>query len=316
VVDWTLARTRQEATIEWRTVGLIALTWTAFGFLTWFWRELTWLVLTPLGAYLVCLHGSLQHEALHGHPTRSALINELLVFPPVSLWFPYRRYKRLHLTHHRNEDLTDPALDPESRYFDPRAWERLPRLLRPLFVANNAMLGRFVLGPLIATIIFVGDEARLMRKGEHEVIEAWALHALGIAIVWFWVSSVCGMSFWQYVLFIAYWGNSLTLMRSYAEHRAHERVGCRTIIVETNPLIGLMFLNNNLHMAHHERPGLAWYKLPAYYREHRERLLEDNCGFVIEGYARLARRWGLKPKEPVAHPLPHTTSAYRQATRN
>ena len=47
-----------------------------------------WVVLAPLGAYLVALHGSLQHEALHGHPTRSAVVNELLVFLPVSLWFP------------------------------------------------------------------------------------------------------------------------------------------------------------------------------------------------------------------------------------
>ena len=46
---------------------------------------------------LVTLHGSLSHEVLHGHPTRSALVNELLVFIPISMWFPYRRYKSLHL---------------------------------------------------------------------------------------------------------------------------------------------------------------------------------------------------------------------------
>ena len=47
---------------------------------------------------------------------------------------------------------------------------------------------------------------------------AWA----AIALVWLWVSAICGMPFWQYVLFIAYLGNALQVMRSYAEHRAHE----------------------------------------------------------------------------------------------
>ena len=31
---------------------------------------------------------------------------------------------------------------------------------------------------------------------------------------------------------------------------------------ETHPLLSLLFLNNNLHPAHHAEPGLAWYRLP------------------------------------------------------
>ena len=58
-------------------------------------------------------HSSLQHEALHGHPTRSAALNEALVFLPLGLLFPYRRFKMLHLRHHNNSALTDPYDDPE-----------------------------------------------------------------------------------------------------------------------------------------------------------------------------------------------------------
>jgi fatty acid desaturase len=260
----------------------------------------------PLGAFLVCLHGSLQHEALHGHPTSSRLLNEILVFPPISLWFPYRRYRALHLKHHDNDHVTDPELDPESYYLDPQAWSGTPGWLRLVYSANNSMLGRFILGPAIATSHLVAAEARRMADGDREVIVAWALHGAGVALVWLWVSAVCGMPFWQYVAFIAYWGNSLTMMRSFAEHRAHESVGCRTVVVETHPVIGLMYLNNNLHMAHHERPGLAWYELPGYYRTNKARLIEDNCAYVMRGYGEIARRWGLKPKEPVAHPLPES----------
>ncbi len=67
--------------VEWPTWGLIIAFWAAFGALTWSWALLPWWILCPVGAYLVCLHGSLQHEALHGHPTRSPLVNEFLVFP-------------------------------------------------------------------------------------------------------------------------------------------------------------------------------------------------------------------------------------------
>lgn len=290
--------------VEWRTLGLTAGHWVAFGLLLFHWRELGWIMVAPLGAYLVCLNGSLQHEALHGHPTGSRAFNELLIFPPLSLWFPYRRYRALHLKHHDNDHLTEPGLDPESYYMDPQAWAGMPWWLRLLYTANNAMLGRFILGPAIATARVVAEEAGRMADGDREVMVAWALHGIGIVLVWLWVSVICGMPFWQYLLFIAYWGNSLTMMRSYAEHRAHEQAGCRTILVETNPVVGLMYLNNNLHMAHHEKPGIPWYELPAYYRANKERLIKENCGYLMRGYGELARRWALKPKEPVVHPLP------------
>jgi fatty acid desaturase len=164
------------------------------------------------------------------------------------------------------------------------------------------MLGRFLLGPAISTARLVVSEAGLVAAGDRRAIKAWLLHGLALAVVWVWVSAICGMPFWHYVLFIAYWGNSLSMMRSYAEHRAHEEVGCRTIVVETNPIVSLLFLNNNLHMAHHEQPNLPWYEIPAYYQRHRDRLLKENCAYLVKGYGAIARRWLLKPKEPVRHP--------------
>jgi fatty acid desaturase len=288
--------------MEWPTWFALAALWLSFGLLTFFHASLPWWVVTPLGAYLVAFHGSLQHEALHGHPSRNSVINEIMVFLPLSMWIPYRRYRKLHLTHHRNDQLTDPEDDPESYYLDPQAWEKTPSPLRWLYTVNNTMLGRFILGPAIATMRFVGSEARLIIRGEREVQQAWLLHLIGIALLWLWVSGVCGMPFWIYIASIAYWGNSLTMMRSYAEHRAHDAPGCRVVIVESNPVVSLLYLNNNLHMAHHELPRLPWYKLPAYYRAHRERLIKENCAYIMRGYSEIARHWLFKPKEPVAHP--------------
>jgi fatty acid desaturase len=299
ILDFAESRNRP---VEWPTYAALSVLWLGFGLLTFFHAGLPWWILTPAGAYLVAFHGSLQHEALHGHPTRSPLINELLVFPPLSLWIPYRRYRKLHLTHHRNDQLTDPVDDPESYYLDPQAWETTPPLLKRLYTLNNTMLGRFIFGPVIATVRFVLSEAKLIMGGDRDVLTAWLLHALGIAIVWLWVSVVSGMPFWIYVVTIAYWGNSITMMRSYAEHRAHDAPGCRVVIVESNPLVSLLYLNNNLHMAHHELPRLPWYKLPGYYRENKERLLTENCAYLMKGYSEIAKHWLFKPKEPVPHP--------------
>ena len=79
--------------------------------------------LLPLGGYVVCLHGSLQHEAVHGFPFRRRLWNSAIVFPSLWLWLPYTHYRETHLRHHRNDDLTFPV-DPESNYLTPEAWAR------------------------------------------------------------------------------------------------------------------------------------------------------------------------------------------------
>jgi fatty acid desaturase len=91
-------------------------------------------------------------------------------------------------------------------------------------------------------------------------------------------------------------------VRSYCEHQAAEDVGERTIIVEASPFWSLLFLNNNLHLAHHTYPGLAWYKLPAYYRTERAQFIARNKGYVMHGYGEIFRRYFLKPKEPIPYP--------------
>ena len=105
------------------------------------------------------------------------------------------------------------------------------------------------------------------------------------------------------LLLLAYPGISLMLVRSFCEHQAVENLGERTIIVEASPFWSLLFLNNNLHVAHHTRPRLAWYELPAYYRAERDALLAKNKGYRMAGYGEIFRRYFFRPKEPVAHPF-------------
>jgi len=74
----------------------------------------------PLTAFLLAVlsawYMSLQHELLHGHPTRSPFINALFGFAPLAVWFPYRVYRESHLQHHDAPHLTHPGLDPDDRF--------------------------------------------------------------------------------------------------------------------------------------------------------------------------------------------------------
>ena len=59
-----------------------------------FYEQIGPVLFVLIAAPLVTLHSSLQHEALHGHPTRSAALNEALVFPPLGLLFPIAASRR------------------------------------------------------------------------------------------------------------------------------------------------------------------------------------------------------------------------------
>lgn len=296
---------KQPTLVEWPTLGLAVLIYGGFALLTLNYHSLPWWVVLPLGGYLVAWHGSLQHEVVHNHPTASPGVNEALVFPSLWLWMPYRIYRDSHLKHHRNEYLTDPFEDPESYYVTPAVWSAAGPLGRAFLVVYNTFAGRLLLGPAYCVLRLCIDEARRLIRGDGRNLLPWLLHLLGIIPVLYWVIAVCRIPLLEYVLFFAYPGLSLTLLRSFLEHQARDGVGERTVIVDAEWPIGLLFLNNNLHVLHHERPGLAWYRLPKVYGEQRERLLAENGGYHYRGYWEIALRYLFWPKEWPVHQSAH-----------
>ena len=287
--------------IEWPTLCLLAGVYVGLGALVLFHAYLPWFVILPIGAYLACLHGSLQHEALHGHPTRSRRLNELLIYISPQLWLPYGRYRDLHLRHHNDLNLTCPVRDPESYYLLPDAWSAMPGWRRQLATFNNSLFGRMLVGPAISVVQFWGDEFTAMTKGRREGLKCWIAFAVSSALIIAFVVW-CKMPVWQYVLLIAYPSVSLALVRSFCEHQAAEDVGHRTILVEASPFWALLFLNNNLHIAHHERPKLPWYELPEFYANERSRLLGRNGNYLKLGYGQIFRDYFFHTKETVSHP--------------
>ena len=310
----TRSEIRQQGLFEWPTLLLIAVFYAGFGALTWYWAALPWWFAVPAAAYLTGLYGSIQHEVIHRHPTASQTFNEALVFPSLLVWVPYVRYRDLHLQHHNSDTLTDPYDDPESFYLDPQVWSQHGVAVRLLLCANNTLAGRLIMGPAVAAVRFWRSEARLVAAGNTAVAPAWLAHVPAVAVLFAWVWGVCGISPLQFIAAFAYPGTSLILLRSFAEHRAHQTVGARTAIVETCPAMALLFLNNNLHAVHHAQPGLPWYRLPQSYRERQDTVLERNGGYLIAGYRRLFSRYLLTPKEPVPHPLRPQTPQERSAS--
>lgn len=287
--------------IEWPTVALIAAVYAVLGLLIWFHASLPWWVILPIGAYCAALHSSLQHEVLHGHPTRNRLVNEALVFLTPAFWAPFGSYRDAHLKHHNDQHLTCPVNDPESFYMLPEAWAEMPGVKRMLFMINQTLAGRMIIGPLVSMIQFWWIELAAVFRGDLRKAKDWTLFAVSCGLV-IWFVLACGMPLWTYMLLVAYPGISLALVRSYCEHQAAEDVGERTIIVEASPFWSLLFLNNNLHVAHHTRPNLPWYELPAYYRAERDALIKKNNGYLMRGYSEVFRRYLFTPKEPIAHP--------------
>jgi len=295
-------RIRGTMWVEWPTLLLVVLCYLA-------WAVATTIISTfwlPAGIVLtgvaIALFSSLQHEIIHGHPFASPRLNAALVFPALPLWIPYGRFRDLHLAHHMDSRLTDPYDDPESNYLDPAVWARLPGWLRAVLNFNNALLGRLLLGPLISQVVLMRNDWRAIRSHAPGVLSAWLWHVAALVPVALWLWLVADMPLWAYLV-ASYIGLSILKIRTFLEHRAHERASGRTVIIEDRGPLAFIFLNNNFHVVHHMHPKVPWYRLPELYFINPERYLRRNEGYRYASYTEVFRRYFLRRKDPVPHPL-------------
>ncbi len=288
----TTAGGRPRPAVEIPTLLLVLGTYGAWLAVTLAWARWPFLIAAPVTAVLVTLHGSLQHEIVHGHPTRWESLNRLLAIVPLSLWLPYDRYRVNHRVHHIDERITDPLDDPESYYFTPEDWARFTPLTRAIVRVQQTLAGRVTVGAFWSVGRFLHAEWHAVVENRDGVRAAWLEHLLWCVPVVLWVKVVCGIPLSVYFFTMALPGTSLTLIRSFAEHRARPPVRARIAIVEGSWILGPLFLFNNLHAAHHEAPQVAWYRLPARYRLNRERLIAED----------VARRFLFRPHDSPLHP--------------
>ena len=288
--------------VEWPTIALAAIIYGLWFCATFWWRSLPFWALAGLGAWSIAWQMNLQHEVIHGHPTRNRRVNRALAVWALSLWLPFETYRASHLLHHCDSNLTDPFEDPESYYWTRAGWNDLGPVGRAFARFRTTLLGRLVFGPawMIAGEIRADFRAAWRNLPGARAMLFW--HLVHCAPVLAWVLGVCGMPLWIYLAAFVYPGASLAMLRSFAEHSSAPESEKRTAIVENARILGPLYLYNNLHVVHHVRGGLPWYQIPKFYRLNREALIARNGGLVYDSYLDVARRYLLTPHHEPVHP--------------
>ncbi len=292
----------EPARFEWPTLVLLALCYAVFALATtWLAQVSLWLAI-PVTGLAIAQHSSLTHEMVHGHPFKNRYLNALLVIPALGLLVPYLRFLDTHLAHHRDSNLTDPYDDPESNYADPAVWARMAGWHKVLLRFNNKLLGRLLIGPLLGQVYFIRTDWHLIRGGDRRVLLGWLLHVPALIPVIWWLATYAALPVWAYLV-AAYIAHALLRIRTFLEHQAHENTEGRTVIIEDKGPLALLFLNNNYHVVHHMHPKVPWYRLPSVYFADTEHYLSRNDGYMYRSYNEIFRRYFLKAKDPVPHPL-------------
>lgn len=296
-----VARAQRIGGVEWATLGLFAGFYVAWLVVILGHQSLPWPAEVAALALLGGFYMSLQHEALHGHPTGWRGVNTTLAFAPLSLWLPYLGYRSSHMLHHHT-DLTDPQFDPESFYLRPADWEAAGAVKRTYILATRTMLGRLTIGAVHSIGRFLWYELRSLRSSR-AAASRWAVHAAAAVLLGWWLFAVVDVPAWEYLLGFVVLGQSFTLLRSFVEHCAVAE-GTRSAVVKAGPVMSLMYLNNNLHHTHHAEPSTPWYALPELHRQlESDGTAAEGAGLYSRGYLEVARRNFVRPFCQPDHPL-------------
>ena len=290
------------STIEWPTIAIAALAWAGIlgGVFT---HELVaWWITIPVVAIASGLYASLQHEVSHGHPTPWPPVNTLIAGAPFGLVYPLTRFCELHLAHHAEPALlTEPGIDNESRYCSPEAWERAGTLMRIVLRAERTMVGHLTIGVVRGSLSYAWNDVR-STVTDRRIRSIWVRHLVAVTAVVV-IVVLSGMPFVQYAVGAVYGRVFFTGLRTFAEHRAVPE-GTRSAVVHAGPLMRLIFLNNNLHHAHHARPGAAWYRLPQLHDDLGSAdLARQGAGLYTGGYLEVARLYAFRPFCQPVHPV-------------
>ncbi len=216
-----LARTRRHWWWHYEVPTLLLATvlYAAWAALLWWHAALPGWALFLAGGFLAQLHFSLQHESIHAMRHLPKWLRHAVVWPPLNLWLPYPFYNRGHSSHHVNFHLTHPERDNESAYHSAPAWAGYGLVWRWIYMANQTIAFRVVLGPFLRLWKLVRFETAQVLSGNFSRLPTWLWHALSVAPVLYYVTAVCGMGFGEYLLYFVYPGMMLGSLRTFTEHR-------------------------------------------------------------------------------------------------
>lgn len=222
---------------------------------------------------------SLIHEAEHGILHSNSKINEFMGRWLSTLFIaPYTFFKHCHLKHHKknrtDEEMWDLYYEHQDRlkrygtlygmmiglgYFS--MWLAVvlyalaPRLIYSRFFSSNKEIGGFLRGS--------DRKDKVARSG----LESWAV--------------IIFQCFLFYMLDLK-WTSWLTLFVMHgflwsSQNYVNHAFSPRDIINGAHNLripvwLKLVYLNFNLHLAHHQHPKIPWLHLPAFVRQEKSRM--------------------------------------------
>ncbi|CND96807.1 fatty acid desaturase [Yersinia kristensenii] len=288
--------------LELPTWILIAIIYTGWFACVIYWQQLGPVLGSTLLILLSAWYMSLQHELIHGHPTRWRRVNQLLGTLPLAVWYPYGLYRDSHIQHHKDEDLTHPEKDPECYYYTAEQWQRFPPLFKTIVRINNTFIGRLILGPVLDIIDTIRSAISAFITGDRPAMAMWLVHFGLLGLLFHWMAGY-GISAIFYILVISYPALSLTKIRSFFEHRAAENSAARSTLNEAAWPWRLLFLNLNYHLVHHDLPALPWYGVRQIYLENRVQYQHRSEQFVVNGYTEWLEAFVFTALEIEIHPF-------------
>lgn len=288
--------------LELPTWILIAIIYTGWFACVIYWQQLGPVLGSTLLILLSAWYMSLQHELIHGHPTRWRRVNQLLGTLPLAVWYPYGLYRDSHIQHHKDEDLTHPEKDPECYYYTAEQWQRFPPLFKTIVRINNTFIGRLILGPVLDIIDTIRSAISAFITADRPAMAMWLVHFGLLGLLFHWMVGY-GISAIFYILVISYPALSLTKIRSFFEHRAAENSAARSTLNEAAWPWRLLFLNLNYHLVHHDLPALPWYGLRQIYLENRVQYQHRSEQFVVNGYTEWFEAFVFTALEIETHPF-------------
>lgn len=286
---------------EFPTWSLVVLVYGGWFATLFYWQTLGRLPATLLLIWFTAWYMSLQHELIHGHPTRFAWFNQLLGTLPLAVWYPFGLYRDSHLAHHNHDHLTLPVDDPESYYFTDETWATFSPWQRKLIQARNTFPGRLLLAPLLDIAQTLASAFRAFRHLEWRNMAMWLTHGALLVPLFLWMEQI-GFSALYFAIVVSYPALALTKVRSFLEHQAADDPLARSVINEASLVWRVLFLNLNYHAVHHDLPGVPWYGLRAIYLRDKAQYQQRNQQFVVRGYGEWLRRFWAKAVDVTVHP--------------
>ncbi|AHM73111.1 fatty acid desaturase [Yersinia hibernica] len=288
--------------LELPTWALIGVIYTGWFTCVIYWQQLGAVMGSVLLILLSAWYMSLQHELIHGHPTRWRWVNQLLGTLPLAVWYPYIFYRDSHIQHHRDENLTHPEKDPECYYYTAEQWLYFTPLFKSIVRVSNTFIGRVTLGVVLDIIDTIRCAIRAFIAGNRPAIIMWLTHFGLLGLLFHWMAGY-GISAIFYILVISFPALSLTKVRSFFEHRAAENSAARSTLNEAAWPWRLLFLNLNYHLVHHDLPALPWYGLRQIYLENRVQYQQRSEQFVVSGYTQWFEAFAFTALEIEIHPF-------------